>query len=87
MCQSPHGIGTSAHHPINTLFTMNKGEKLSILLDKADALHSRMNRIFQKEGLKDMDLTLLPDADRAQWCELYEQSKKIADEICALINP
>lgn len=66
---------------------MNKGEQLSILLDKSDALHDRMRRIFQKQGLKDMDLTLLPAADRAEWCELYEQAKKIADEICALINP
>lgn len=65
---------------------MNKGERLSILLDKADVLHKQMNQIFLKQGLKTPDLALLSPADKEAWYTLYEQSKRISDEICRLIN-
>lgn len=65
---------------------MSKGERLSILLDKADALHKQMNQIFLKQGLKTPDLSLLSAADREEWNRLYEYCKKISDEICELIN-
>lgn len=65
---------------------MSKGERLGILLDKADALHKLMNQIFLKQGLKTPDLSLLSSNDREEWSRLYEQCKKISDEICELIN-
>lgn len=65
---------------------MNKGKRLGILLDKADALHKQMNQIFLKQGLKTPDLTLLSPADKEVWYTLYEQSKRVSDEICQLIN-
>lgn len=65
---------------------MNKGEKLGILLDKADILHNKMNKIFLQKGLDTPDLTLISTPDREDWNKLYEQSKKNADEISNLIN-
>lgn len=65
---------------------MSKGERLGILLDKADALHKQMNHIFLKQGLKTPDLSLLSATDREEWNMLDEQCKKISDEICELIN-
>lgn len=65
---------------------MNKGERLGILLDKADVLHYQMNLIFLKQGLKTPDLSLLSTADKEEWYRLYEQSKRVTDEICELIN-
>lgn len=65
---------------------MSKGDQLGILLDKADVLHKQMNQIFLRQGLKTPDLSLLSSADREEWNRLYEQCKKISDEICELIN-
>lgn len=65
---------------------MNKGERLGILLDKADILHYQMNLIFLKQGLKTPDLSLLSTDDKEEWYRLYEQSKRVTDEICKLIN-
>ena len=65
---------------------MSKGEKLGILLDKANILHNRMNRIFLKQGLTTPALSSLSSSDREEWYRLYEQDKKIGDEICSLIN-
>lgn len=65
---------------------MSKGDKLAILLDKADILHDQMNQIFLKQGLTTPDLSLLSSADREEWNRLYEQYKEISDEICKLIN-
>lgn len=65
---------------------MNKGERLSILLDKADVLHNQMNQIFLKKGFNTPDLSLLSPDDKEKWYNLYEQSKKITDEICILLN-
>lgn len=65
---------------------MNKGERLGILLDKADDLHRQMNQIFLKKGFNTPDLSLLSPADKEKWYDLYEQSKKITDEICILLN-
>lgn len=65
---------------------MNKGEQLGILLDKADILHNKMNQIFLKQGLNTPNLNQLEPEDKAEWFRLYEQSKKVSDEICKLIN-
>lgn len=65
---------------------MSKGEQLGILLDKADVLHRQMNQIFLKQGLNTPDLTLLSSTDKEEWYKYYEESKKVADEICHLIN-
>lgn len=65
---------------------MSKGDQLGILLDKADVLHKQMNQIFLRQGLKTPDLSLLSSADREEWNRLYEQCRKISDEICELIN-
>lgn len=65
---------------------MNKGEQLEALLDKANILHDRMNQIFLKQGLITPDLSLLSSADKENWLRLYEQSKKVSDDICNLIN-
>lgn len=65
---------------------MSKGEQLGILLDKADALHKKMNQIFLKQGLKTPDLSLLSEGDREEWYRLYEESKNNSDKICKLIN-
>lgn len=65
---------------------MNKGEQLGILLDQADAIHTEMRQIFLKQGLGTPDLSLLSSDDREKWNRLYEESKKVADEISRLIN-
>lgn len=65
---------------------MNKGEQLGALLDKANILHDRMNQIFLRQGLTTPDLSLLSSADKENWLRLYEQSKKVSDDICNLIN-
>lgn len=65
---------------------MSKGERLGILLAKADVLHKQMNQLFLKSGLDTPDLTQLSYSDREEWYYIYEQSKKVADEICNLIN-
>lgn len=65
---------------------MNKGEQLGILLDQADAIHKEMRQIFIKQGLGTPDLSLLSSDDREEWNRLYEESKKVADEISELIN-
>lgn len=65
---------------------MSKGKRLSDLLDKANILHNQMNQIFLKQGLTTPDLSLLSSADKEEWLRLYEQSKKLSDDICNLIN-
>lgn len=65
---------------------MTKGEQLAILLDKAKMLHTQMNQIFLKQGLKTPDLSFLSTSDKEEWHRLYEQSKVVSDEICKLIN-
>lgn len=65
---------------------MSKGNKLGILLDKADSLHEQMDQIFLKQGLTTPDLSLLSLRDKEEWNRLYEQSKEVSDEICKLIN-
>lgn len=65
---------------------MNKGKQLGILLDQADAIHKEMRQIFIKQGLSMPDLSLLSSDDREKWNRLYEESKKVADEISRLIN-
>lgn len=65
---------------------MSKGEQLEHLLDKANILHNQMNQIFLKQGLTTPDLSLLSSADKEEWFRLYEQSKKVSDDICNLIN-
>ncbi len=65
---------------------MNKGKQLGILLDQADAIHKAMRQIFIKQGLGTPDLSLLSSDDRDEWNRLYEESKKVADEISELIN-
>lgn len=65
---------------------MSKGEQLEHLLDKANILHNQMNQIFLKQGLTTPDLSLLSSADKEEWLRLYEQSKKVSDDICNLIN-
>lgn len=65
---------------------MNKGKQLGILLDQADAIHKEMRQIFIKQGLSTPDLSLLSSNDRDEWNRLYEESKKVADEISKLIN-
>lgn len=65
---------------------MSKGNKLGILLDKADILHKQMDQIFLKQGLTTPDLSLLSSEDKEEWDNLYEQSKVVSDEICKLIN-
>ncbi len=65
---------------------MNKGKQLGILLDQADAIHKEMRQIFIKQGLSTPDLSLLSSDDREKWNRLYEESKKVVDEISRLIN-
>lgn len=65
---------------------MTKGEEIGILLDKAGELHKQMDQIFLKQGLTTPDLSLLSPEDKDEWNRLYEQSKKVGDEICSLIN-
>ncbi len=65
---------------------MNKGKQLGILLDQADAIHKEMRQIFIKQGLSTPDLSLLSSDDRETWNRLYEESKKVMDEIIKLIN-
>lgn len=65
---------------------MNKGNQLGILLDQADAIHKEMRQIFIRQGLSTPDLSLLSSDDRTEWNRLYEESKKVADEISRLIN-
>lgn len=63
-----------------------KGEELGLLLNKSDMLHNQMKHILLKEGLTTTDLSLLSPGDKAEWNALYEQSKKVSEEICKLVN-
>lgn len=65
---------------------MTKGEMLDHLLKESDSLHNQMNQIFIKQGLRTTDLSLLTTADKESWLALYEESKKVTDRICKLIN-
>lgn len=65
---------------------MTKGEMLDHLLKESDSLHIQMNQIFIKQGLRTTDLSLLTTADKESWLALYEESKKVTDRICKLIN-
>lgn len=65
---------------------MTKGEMLDHLLKESDSLHNQMNQIFIKQGLRTTDLSLLTTADKESWLALYEESKKVTDRICELIN-
>lgn len=65
---------------------MTKGEILDHLLKESDSLHYQMNQIFIKQGLRTTDLSLLTTADKESWLALYEESKKVTDRICKLIN-
>lgn len=60
--------------------------ELGLLLNKSDMLHNQMNQILLKEGLTTPDLFLLSPDDKAEWNALYEQSKKVSEEICKLVN-
>lgn len=65
---------------------MNKGEKIHNLLNEVEVIDNRMRHIFLRNGLITTDLSLLSSADRDEWNALYEQHKKITDEIANLIN-
>lgn len=65
---------------------MSNGEQLGLLLYKANILHEQMNQIFLRQGLTTPDVSLLSSVDKDEWNRLYEESKKISDEVCKLIN-
>lgn len=69
-----------------TMSDMNKGKRVGLLIDRANILNEQMNHIFLKQGLTTMDLSLLPPLDKEKWLALFEESKKVTDEICKLIN-
>lgn len=65
---------------------MSNGEQLGLLLYKANTLNEQMHQIFLKQGLATPDLSLLSSVDKDEWNRLYEESKKISDEVYKLIN-
>lgn len=65
---------------------MSNGERLGLLLYKANILHEQMNQIFLRQGLTTPDVSVLSSVDKDEWNRLYEESKKISDEVCKLIN-
>lgn len=65
---------------------MSNGEQLGLLLYKANTLNEQMHQIFLKQGLATPDLSLLSSVDKDEWNRLYEESNKISDEVCKLIN-
>lgn len=65
---------------------MTKGEQLNEFLNSADELHRRMREVFLRNGLSGPDLMAVPESDRKEWYQLYEQSNKLNEQITGLIN-
>lgn len=65
--------------------SISKGEKLRILLDKADEIHTQMNYIFIRNGLNYPELKQLSPADREEWYNLKAESDILEKEITGLI--
>lgn len=65
---------------------IRKGDRLGVLLDKADEIHTQMNHLFIKNGLDTPDLKAIPQVDRDEWYRLHDESDLLEKEIIGLIN-
>jgi hypothetical protein len=66
---------------------MSKGDKLGDLLNEGDNIHAQMRQLFIKNNIENLDLKLLPEADKKEWYRLKIIADNLSTEMCELINP